>query len=296
MAAASDQRPEHGAVRLPLDSLGQRAPAQAIVGLSVLLGVVIGVVDWITGPDLSLVVFYLLPVLVVAWLCTDRVAYAFAGVVALEGLAIGLLAPAADGPSDAVLAWNAGVRLVFYVLVVWLVSAQKRLLERLQRHAVTDPLTGVLNRRALAEAAERELARARRHQEPISVVYLDLDDLKEANDTVGHEAGDAMIVHVARTARRVLRAEDLFARLGGDEFAAVLPDADAVEAGRIVERLVEGFADHDGPPVRASVGVWTEVAPTGGIEELLQAADRLMYDAKQAGGGAVRTGGTGGAT
>lgn len=281
MATASDPRhAQRDDVRLPLDRVMDRAPRQAIIGVSVALAFAVGLADWVTGPDLSLVIFYLLPVLVVAWLCTTRVATAFAVVVSIEGVLIGLVGP--DGPSDAVLLWNAAVRLAFYLLVVWLVQTQKRLVERLQRHAVTDPLTGVLNRRALYEAAERELARARRHTEPISVVYLDLDGLKEANDTLGHEVGDAMIVHVAHTARRVLRAEDLFARLGGDEFAVVLPEADVDEAARIVDRLAEGFAEREGPPVRASFGIWTETAPQTTIEDLLQRADRLMYEAKQA--------------
>jgi diguanylate cyclase (GGDEF)-like protein len=219
------------------------------------------------------------------------VAVVVAVLVSLEGLVVGLLGP--DGPSDVVLAWNAAIRLAFYLLVVWLVVTQKRLLEHLQHHAVTDPLTGVLNRRALYEAAERELARARRHDEPISVVYLDLDGLKEANDTIGHEAGDAMIVHVAQTARRVLRAEDLFARVGGDEFAAILPEAGPDEARQIVDRLAAGFAEHAGAPVRASFGVWTAVAPEDTIEDLLRHADQLMYEAKQAGGAGVRCGGPG---
>ena len=261
-----------------------RTPKAAFMGLSVALAVLVGVVDWATGPDLSLIIFYLVPVLVVAWLCAPTTAVAVAVLVALEWFAIAALGPD-SGASDVVLAWNAVVRLAFFLLVVWLVVEQRHLLRELQRQAATDHLTGALNRRAFTDAAERELARARRRAEPVTVLYLDLDGLKEANDTIGHDAGDQMIEHVATTARRVLRAEDLFARVGGDEFIALLPGADAEEGTAIARRLLAGLADRrGGPPVSASVGAWTEVAPEAEIEVLLQHADRLMYDAKQAGG------------
>lgn len=261
-----------------------RAPRQAFLGLSVALAVLVGVVDWATGPDLSLIIFYLVPVLVVAWLCAPSTAAVVAVLMGVEGFVIAAVGPE-SGASGTVLVWNALVRLTFFLLVVWLVAEQRHLLGELQEQAATDHLTGALNRRAFAQAAERELARARRAGEPVTVLYLDLDGLKQANDTVGHEAGDAMIEHVATTARHVLRAEDLFARTGGDEFAALLPGADQREGEEVARRLLAGFADRrDGGPVRASVGAWTEVAPVTDVEVLLQHADRLMYLAKQAGG------------
>ena len=264
-----------------------RAPRSAFMALSVATAVLVGVVDWATGPDLSLIIFYLVPVLVVAWLCAPRTAVALAVLIALEWLVIASLGPD-SGASDVVLLWNAVVRLAFFLLVVWLVVEQRHLLRELQRQAATDHLTGALNRRAFTEAAERELARSRRRSEPVTVLYLDLDGLKEANDTIGHEAGDQMIEHVAATARRVLRAEDLFARAGGDEFVALLPGADQPEGVAIARRLLEGMATpSDGVPVSASIGAWTEVAPQEEVEVLLQHADRCMYEAKQAGGGDV---------
>ena len=285
--AVSTDRTRHLNRATVLVSSLDRAPRSGFMAISVMLAVLIGVVDWATGPDLSLIIFYLVPVLIAAWILPARVAVALAVVIALEWLAIAVLGPDSGAP-DLVLVWNAIVRLGFFLLVVWLVVEQRHLLIELERHATTDPLTGALNRRAFVEAAERELARARRRGEVVTVLYLDLDGLKEANDTIGHEAGDQMIERTARTAREVLRAEDLFARAGGDEFVGLLPGADQDEGVEVARRLLERLAaDAEGPPVALSAGAWTVRTPDDGIEVLLQHADRCMYEAKRAGGGDV---------
>lgn len=157
--------------------------------------------------------------------------------------------------------------------------------------ARTDPLTGIANRRFIDEAVDAECARASRYGQPLSLVSLDLDNLKQINDSVGHDAGDAALKAVARVAKESCRRSDLVGRYGGDEFVFVLPSTDIEEATlfaerfrqRIAETLVPGRA---GDPVRltASLGVarWHREEMDAPIW-LIRQADRAMYAAKEGG-------------
>ncbi len=106
-----------------------------------------------------------------------------------------------------------------------------------RRTAQTDSLTGLHNRRALTEQLTRAAARARRHEEPLSVLMIDLDRFKQTNDTFGHEAGDEVLCTIADCMRDVLRAEDIYGRWGGDEFLVALPMTDEAGARTTAERL-----------------------------------------------------------
>ena len=108
--------------------------------------------------------------------------------------------------------------------------------------AVTDPLTGLSNRRHFEDGVRREFRRAQRHQHPLAVVMLDVDQLKNINDTLGHPAGDAALITVADAIRGVQRASDFAARLGGDEFAVALVETDVTGALLCAERLVQAIA------------------------------------------------------
>lgn len=156
-----------------------------------------------------------------------------------------------------------------------------------ERLADRDPLTGLLNRRGFARELRRAAALASRHAQPSAVVYLDLDGFKRVNDTLGHEAGDAALVHIARLLEANLRETDAVARLGGDEFAALLALADAEAAQRKAMSLQRLIAQtpllHGDRPVSlaASFGVR---ALTAGLapERALAEADRAMYADKRA--------------
>jgi diguanylate cyclase (GGDEF)-like protein len=134
-----------------------------------------------------------------------------------------------------------------------------------------DPLTGLLNRRAVYEMAEHELARALRSGRPIAIAYLDLDDLKRVNDTDGHEAGDELISRFAAALRMATRESDLVGRFGGDEFVVVMPDTDYAAGVTAIERLLSG----DMVP-RASCGIVATERPDLSLEKLIAAADELM--------------------
>ncbi len=171
------------------------------------------------------------------------------------------------------------------------VTERKQLYERIEHEAMHDPLTGLPNRRALMQRLHEAMARSRRHARPMAVLFVDLDNFKPMNDTLGHEFGDAVLRHFADTIRTAVRDTDYVARLAGDEFVMVLEDLDATHqrAGDLGRHLLERIAvdrEIQGVAVRlaASIGVamhqgCDEETP----QELLRRADAAMYRAKAAG-------------
>ncbi len=163
--------------------------------------------------------------------------------------------------------------------------------ERLARHALTDGLTGLPNRRHFDRGLADMLARAIRRRQPFALALIDVDLFKRFNDTHGHLAGDACLVAVARAMADTIRPGDLIARYGGEEFALLLPDTTAEEALAVAERLRQAIAAIDlshlpGSPaaISASLGVATRGAgdrTTG--EELIARADAALYAAKNEG-------------
>ena len=201
-------------------------------------------------------------------------------------------------------------RITHYVAVKQDVSARKQMEaklreanDNLQRHlveiealqvqlheqAVRDPLTGLHNRRFLAEALEREIARAARDDRPLAAVIVDLDQFKQINDRYGHGAGDATLCAAAKILTSFTRSIDIVCRYGGEEFMVLLPGAGLATAVERAESWRAAFADLvtdvGGVAIRAtfSAGVAVHSAHGGSGESLLKEADAALYRAKQAG-------------
>ena len=156
--------------------------------------------------------------------------------------------------------------------------------------AITDPLTGLHNRRYLFELLGRELLKARRTRTPVAAILLDIDHFKRFNDSFGHEAGDLVLKRVADVVREHVRGSDIGCRYGGEELAVVLPESTrevAVERAERIRRGIEALRlEHDGRPldtVTASFGVAIFPQHAGDAEALLRAADAALYEAKRAG-------------
>ncbi|MFC5381841.1 diguanylate cyclase [Aquipuribacter nitratireducens] len=160
-----------------------------------------------------------------------------------------------------------------------------------ERLSVTDPLTGVHNFRHLSTMLVRELERAVRFGHPLGVLMVDLDRFKAVNDTHGHAAGDAVLRELARRVTECVREVDTVARYGGEEFALLLPETDLDGATALAERIlaalrVEPFRLPDGaPPIPVSASIGIAAYPQHGTTgtDLMRAADRALYEAKEAG-------------
>ncbi len=204
-----------------------------------------------------------------------------------EGRVLGVLnaesvEPAAYGPDHL-----RTLSVVAQQAAVVLRAAQ--LSEETRRLAVTDPLTGLRNRRYFMGQLEETLRRARRYRESFAVVLLDVDRFKAVNDRHGHAAGDRVLKNVGRALGEWVRETDQVARIGGDEFAALLIQADALQVQPVVERLREAVAAQelrDGDAVvqtTLSAGIALYPAHGADTEELLSRADAALYDAKRLG-------------
>jgi two-component system cell cycle response regulator len=162
------------------------------------------------------------------------------------------------------------------------------LMDESQRLATTDPLTGLSNRRALANALRVEIAHARRHGSPLSIALLDVDHFKMVNDVHGHPAGDQVLAAIGQLLRRELRSPDVPARWGGEEFVVILRHTDAagsVVASERIRKAIEELVVCVGDtkiPITASIGA-TEFSPSDTLELLVDRADRAMYRAKTGG-------------
>ena len=170
-----------------------------------------------------------------------------------------------------------------------LLRENARLFQEVQRLAITDPLTGLYNRHKLAEALETECERAVRYGRPVSMIMMDLDDLKLVNDTLGHPGGDVVLQKVAEAIRGHIRRLDLPTRYGGDEFLVLLPETSLVDAERVAQRISHEVRKIRAGelPVTASVGVVDWGSGYRSSQEFLSAADQALYLAKRRGGGAI---------
>jgi diguanylate cyclase (GGDEF)-like protein len=164
-----------------------------------------------------------------------------------------------------------------------------RLLSEIEQLSVIDDLTQVYNRRGLYLFGEKEFERARRLERPLSLLIVDIDHFKSYNDTYGHLIGDQVLAVVARRCQMIVRKIDIFARYGGDEFVIILPEIDEVLAFQIAERIRRAFketqvaTDSGNLALAVCVGVAQTTPATHDLDDLLKAADKALYSAKQAG-------------
>lgn len=163
----------------------------------------------------------------------------------------------------------------------WLVLRLQESRRQLREMAIRDPLTGVYNRRYFREVYAAEIQRAKRTGEPLSIAMLDLDGFKLLNDTLGHLAGDAVLVSFAEVLRSSMRSVDILARYGGDEFVILMPSTSAEHARKGTARLEANLATWRPPHTPVGLKVSIGLATQDEAGEALEEADRLMYESKK---------------
>lgn len=261
-----------------------------LVTAGIVLVALLGVLDTLTGYELSFSLFYLIPISLVSWFAGRR-----SGI--MMTLYSGFSWFTADSLAGhvyshpAIQYWNGSIRLGFFLVSALLIAALREALEHEKELSRIDNLTGAVNRRYFDTLLQQEIDRTRRYGRPYTLAYVDLDNFKMVNDTAGHSEGDKVLQAVADAAREQLRNVDVVARMGGDEFAFLFPETDQSQARDCATKLQHALLDEmqrHGWPVTFSIGILTcDTAPQT-RDELIRQADRLMYQVKNDGKNSIR--------
>lgn len=240
--------------------------------------------DYVTGIEVRILPLYFGPISLAAWGAGRRGALTIALLCSLGWLTSNQLA----GMRFSVGVWTLNLisQTAAFVAVAYLMSTLRFALERERTLSRTDALTKLANSRAFYEEAERMVSRSRRHRRALSLAYVDVDDFKKVNDSLGHQGGDKVLQAIAGVLQAAVRSGDLVARLGGDEFAILLEETDQDGARSFLTRTREQLRDAlatSPRKVTISVGAVTFASPPRELSMLVQKADALMYAAKSAG-------------
>lgn len=269
---------------------GWIGPSSVAVAALLVAGVAgIGWLDFMTGPRIGFSLFYLVPIMYSGWRLGPR-----------PSVIIGVAAAAAWFLADigwqqtgdfAVSVWNAFTRLGIFLgmgLLTARVRADRARLEALlaeaRRLALTDGLTGLANSRCFYETVQARLDTSPRDRR-VAILFMDVDNFKQVNDTEGHARGDELLREIAQRLQRRTSQGDVIARFGGDEFAIAAFDRDAVDLEWLLRRLADDVESLGGGAPEARIGLSAGLAHWSGTERLdvlLRAADARMYAAKRA--------------
>jgi diguanylate cyclase (GGDEF)-like protein len=255
-----------------------------------LLVALLGIVDFLTGVELSITLFYLIPIFLVAWFADEGLALALSATSVLvwfitdylNGLVYSILM---------IYVWNTLIRLVFFIILSRLLTELRKALKANQESARVDYGTGATSVRYFYELARIEISRHQRSKHPFSLVYLDLDNFKMINDRLGHATGDKVLRVVTECIQRQIRPGDIFARLGGDEFALFLPETGGETVKQAMSRMHSGLVNEmlkNGWVVTFSMGVVTFNQIPKSVDEMIRLADSMMYSVKTNGKNGVR--------
>lgn len=241
-----------------------------------------GALDFFTGNELTLSLFYLIPIVMLTW-AVDRKTGLFMSFLSALTLLVAEIAAGQTYTLPIYYVLNTVVRGLFYVVVVYLVAELQRSRKEEQLAARTDFITGAVNARYFNELLQMEISRMRRYPHPVTLVYMDVDNFKLVNDLFGHKIGDEVLRSIVNELRTQLRCTDTIARLGGDEFVMLLPSTRQPEARLVVSKVYTNLLvkmRQRNWPVTFSMGVVTcEFSPYS-AEQLINMADELMYEVK----------------
>jgi len=255
------------------------------ITIGLMLVMLLGCIDYLTGYEIAFSIFYLVPVAMVTWY-TGRW---YGILISLASSLSWFLADVMAGhiySTPFITYWNTSVSLGFFLIVTFILSKLKAELKRERILAQTDFLTGIANAAYFSELMTWEINKCRRNMNPLTLAYIDCDNFKAVNDNSGHHAGNNLLRLVANTIKNTIRETDMVARLGGDEFAVLLPETGAEQANLVIRKIQNDLlrAMRKGDwPITFSIGVVTYIKSPDSVDDVIGSADRLMYAAKSSG-------------
>lgn len=254
--------------------------------VSCLLLLLVGALDYVTGPELSFSLFYLIPIAVSSWGLRGNYGILMAFLSTILWLYIEVISTTSH-QNIFIHLWNAIIRLGFFLLPALLLKS----LEQERLHARIDFLTGAFNHRHFHEVLQGEVDRSARYNLTFTVAFIDTDNFKAVNDTFGHTFGDETLKTIVEVMKKNLRKTDTIARVGGDEFIILLPETGEQAAHTVIKNLCVKLKDEmlaKKCPITFSVGVLTLTAPNISTDQILNTSDKIMYLVKNSGKDNIR--------
>jgi len=242
--------------------------------------ILFGILDIITPQKYSFIMLYIFPIALTTW---------FAGQTAgflVTVICIMFWAQAILSNDLTAFSWNILSTLSIYFTISIMITKLRYMWEAETIIARTDQLTGVMNRRAFEEIVEYEIMSLQRQNSPFSLAYLDLDNFKEVNDSLGHKKGDELLKAMVSCLKENLRRTDVVARIGGDEFTIFFPATEQSAVKLVMQKIMEQLRllnERNNWPTTISSGVITSLDSNCELETIIALADKLMYEVKNNG-------------
>jgi diguanylate cyclase (GGDEF)-like protein len=258
--------------------------------ISVISILLIGYIDYLTGPEIGFSIFYLIPIMISAWYLTCRIGIILT--IPVISAFIWLEADLNAGhmySNKLIPIWNMSIRLLIFVIISVLLNKLHLLIKKEKEYARIDSLTGLYNTRYFSEITNEELSRLKRYDEIFSFAYIDIDNFKYINDHFGHTKGDLMLKEIACIIKESIREIDHVVRLGGDEFGILFPRTDGNQVKHIIERMNRLFKEKAsvGKRISLSIGVTTFMKSPEDTNTMVKVTDELMYKVKNSGKNSV---------
>jgi len=250
--------------------------------IGVVLVIVLGLLDYLTGYEVNFALFYLIPVFLAAWFADRRTGLLISACSAIAWF-IADFSRGLTYSNQMIYVLNVLIRLGSYTVVTWLSSSLRKSQRANLDLLRTDFVTGAVSARYFYELARLEIARFRRYKRPFTFVYIDLDNFKSVNDLLGHSTGDRVLRAVTENIQHQIRPTDILARIAGDEFALLLPETEENGARQAISRIHHALTDEmlrNGWMVTFSIGVVTYKREPKSVDEMVRMADKVMYSVK----------------
>lgn len=261
-------------------------PHRMVVGFCLVCILLVGVIDYYIGPLVNLDFVYVIPIALLSWTVGFKKGLIGIGLMTIMNIHNRLIWIPVNSYPAGVLVWNTISDLLDFSLTTFLLSTLKERLDLLNDLAAEDYLTKLANRRSFYREVRREANRCRRNNNGFSMAYIDVDNFKSINDTLGHSAGDDLLIYFTKVLRQNTRVSDVVARLGGDEFAILFPATNSQQVQSAIQKILDrlnGGGDSANPICTCSIGAITFTAPMEELDDMITIADQLMYIAKKSG-------------